>query len=330
MTWDHIWYGDDLASKGLRFSMWPLSVLYAAGWTVYRALYDRRILKPAHPYRPTLCIGNLTVGGSGKTPTVLFVLEELRQLGAEVIVSCSGYGSPASGGASWAPEGPLSALEWGDEASLLRDEVPDLALVVGRNRVAAANLVAERNHDRTVLLMDDGFQHLPLAKDASILLDPPTNNPFCLPAGPYREPIGNLHRGDVVVGPSGSFRLKSEITGVRPLSGGDLQDLPSGSASALCAIGRPQQFFQALTERGLQLETRTRSDHDPLTETGLFVGLTSPILVTSKDAVKLRLRTDIEREVIWVVEHRVTIQPLDEFRTWLQGQIASWFDEEHS
>lgn len=328
MTWEEIWYGEGTPAKAIRYGLWPLSLVYALGWTGYRSLYQFGLKKAQRPYRPVLCIGNLTVGGSGKTPTVLFVIDELRGLGVDVVVSCSGYGSPASESAKWAPEGPLGAAEWGDEAALLRESRPDVRLIVGRRRVRAAELMSEAKPPRTVMLMDDGFQHLPLAKDAAILLDPPSTNRFCLPAGPYREPTGNLGRADVVVGPAGKFRSVSTISGFHKLDGSEHAERIEGPASAFCAIGRPQQFFQALSEYGVQLvETRARPDHDPLSEPQIFAGLPEPIIVTGKDAVKLRMRSDVHGLSIWVAEHRVTIEPIDEFRAWLRSKIAEWFPE---
>ena len=328
MTWEEIWYGERGTAKAIRFGLWPLSVVYALGWTGYQSLYLLGLKKAQRPYRPVLCVGNLTVGGSGKTPTVLFVIDELRGLGVDVVVSCSGYGSPASESATWAPEGPLGAAAWGDEAALLRKSRPDVRLIVGRRRVRAAELMAEARLPQTVLLMDDGFQHLPLAKDAAILLDPPSQNRFCLPAGPYREPTGNLRRADVVVGPQGRFRVESEICGFTRLDGSESVAHIDWPGSAFCAIGRPQQFFDALRNQGFPvLKTRTRPDHDPLSEPNLLRGLPEPIVVTTKDAVKLRLRSDVGETQIWVAEHRVTIEPIDELRAWLRSKVAAWFPE---
>ncbi len=328
MAWEQVWYGDRAADKVVRYGLWPLSLLYAAGWTAYRAVYDLGLKRAAHPYRPILCVGNLTVGGSGKTPTVIFLCDELRALGVDVVVSCSGYGSPASESARRVPAGPLSAEEWGDEATVLRELRPEVGLIVGRRRVRAAEIMTEAGRRRTVLLMDDGFQHLPLAKDAAILLDPASTNSFCLPAGPYREPLRNLRRADVVVGPKGRFRIESEISGFTRLDGSESVKYLEWPGSALCAIGRPQQFFDALRSHGFPvLETRTRPDHDSLSESGLLAGLPEPIVVTAKDAVKLRLRSDVSDAQIWVAEHRITIEPIDEFRAWLRSKVAEWFPE---
>lgn len=328
MAWAEIWYGEEPASKGVRYGLWPLSLLYTAGWNVYQALYDRGRLEPKHPYRPTLCVGNLTVGGSGKTPTVVFVADELARLDIGVVISCSGYGSPRAEEATWAIDGPLKALEWGDEAALFRELRPEIPLIVGRNRVLAAQLMAERGPTRMVLLLDDGFQHLPLKKDASILLDPETSNSMCLPAGPYREPRSHLSRADIVVGPRGKFRLVPYLSGFTPLLGGESRNDFDGPVSAFCAIGRPAPFFAGLEHHGLRIIGRgTRPDHHSLTDVDLFAGMIRPIIVTAKDAVKLRARPDAAELDVWVAGYAVTIEPIEEFRAWLGAQVDLWFIE---
>lgn len=328
MSWTEIWYGDQPASRVARLVLWPLSVLYAAGWNTYQTLYHLRLRRAKHPFSPILCVGNLTVGGSGKTPTVVFVADELARLAVGVVISCSGYGSPHSEEASWAPDGALDAAVWGDEAALFRELRPEIPLIVGRNRVRAAELMAERQLARTVLLLDDGFQHLPLAKDAAVLLDPETNNSMCLPAGPYREPRTHLGRADLVVGPRGSFRLVPYLSGFSLLAGDADRATFDGPVSAFCAIGRPESFFQSLERQGLTVLNRgTRPDHHPLTDVDLFAGMTRPIIVTAKDAVKLRARPDAASLDVWVAGYAVTIEPRDEFRDWLGAQVELWFAE---
>jgi len=165
----------------------PFAGLYALGWLGYEATYRWGLKRPSAPHHPVVCVGNLTVGGTGKTPTTRYLAELLLGMGREVVASCSGYGSAAAEAAQVAPMGPLSAHTWGDEAALLRYSLPEVPLIVGRRRVLAAEL-CHQHYPRAVLLMDDGFQHLPLAKDVAIVLDPPRRNRLCLPAGPYREP----------------------------------------------------------------------------------------------------------------------------------------------
>jgi tetraacyldisaccharide 4'-kinase len=294
----------------------PLSALYAGGWLAYEATYRFGAKKPYIASVPVVCVGNLTVGGSGKTPMVIHLARVLHEMGREVVISCSGYGSAASEAAQLAPEGPLSAAEWGDEAALLREELPaGVSLIVGRRRVLAAQ-ICEREFPGSVLLMDDGFQHLPLHKNVTLLLDPNRWNSFCLPAGPYREPRSLGRRRATLVLP-GPFQLSLEKT-FRTAS-----ELPE-EADLLSAIGQPFRLLRSLGDEGIELrEVRLLPDHDPLTAGNLLRGLgeSRPLIVTSKDWVKLRERKDLgEREII-VAGYSLTIEPKEEFRQWLEARL---------
>ena len=142
MNWNDVWWGKTFAARAARVALAPASWVYAAGWTGYLSLYSSGIKKASHPHTPILCVGNLVVGGSGKSPLILALVNYLRGSGRGVVVGCSGYGSPASESAKLAPEGPLDALEWGDEPAMFRWLVSDLPLVVGRHRVRAAEICA--------------------------------------------------------------------------------------------------------------------------------------------------------------------------------------------
>ncbi|HVL40476.1 MAG TPA: tetraacyldisaccharide 4'-kinase, partial [Fimbriimonadaceae bacterium] len=205
MRAEEIWYGDGWKPAAVRTLLTPLSWLYTLGWQSYLGMYRLGLKRPQEPHRPVLCVGNLVVGGSGKSPLVLHLARLLRNLGQDVVVSASGYGSPRAAGASVAPDGPLDPAEWGDEPAMLRWLQPDLPIVVGRRRVLAAQLVA-RSWPGSVMLMDDGFQHLPLHKHLTLLLDPDIPNSQTLPAGPYREPRVNRSRADLVL--PGAFRVQ--------------------------------------------------------------------------------------------------------------------------
>ncbi len=315
MNWPAIWYDPAPKYAAARVALLPLSWLYALGWTCYRAFYDLGIKKAKQPHRPILCIGNLTVGGSGKTPLTVFVARTLAEMGHQVMISCSGYGAPRSEGATLAPDGLLDPREWGDEAALLRSLLPGVPLIVGRARVLAAQLAS----DGTILLMDDGFQHLPLRKTASILVDPPSSNRACLPAGPYREPRSNLRRADVVIDGEAA-RLVSNIMGFERLGSRELEDPPK-EISALCAIGRPEVFFKSLEDLGFEVEKRIAlPDHADMG--GALDGLTGPIVVTAKDAVKLRVMAEALKREVYVARHEVTVEPIDWFKAKLRELIA--------
>lgn len=311
-----IWNSERVSARLARLGLLPLSALYAVGWETYLTVYRLGLKRAAHPHRPILCIGNLVAGGSGKTPVTLHVADVLRELGYPVVIAASGYGGPHAEAAAVAPAGPLRAAEWGDEPALYRLLRPEIPLVVGRRRVLAAELVA-RHFPQAVMLMDDGFQHLPLRKDISVLLDDPRpKNRWCLPAGPYREGRWNRRRADLVL--PGRFQIETEPLAFETPDGVEAT-LPN-AVSALCALGQPERFFDRLrsvTQVGM---ARALPDHDPLTAGTLLSPFPAdrPIVVTAKDWVKLRERPDVGERRFLIARHAVQIQPATEFRSWLK------------
>lgn len=314
-----LWFGPGPGPRMARTLLTPMSWLYATGWQTYRALYDLGLKQAKAPHRPVLVIGNLTTGGSGKSPLVLHVADVLRGLGKEVVIGASGYGSPRAEGATLAPSGPLDASEWGDEPAMLREAQADLPLVVGRRRVLAAEIV-HRHHPDAVLLMDDGFQHLPLRKHLAILLDEPhPTNARCLPAGPYREPRRNRRRADLVL--PGDLRIDERFEGLRTPEG---EPRDAVSVQVLCALGRPDRLLSTLKAAGMTVErTVLAQDHDPLDAGNLFAPLSKdlPVIVTAKDWVKLRRRSDLAGWDWLIARHSVTVEPADAFRRWLQEKL---------
>ena len=316
--WDSPAFGPRLA----RAALTPFAWLYAAGWQAYLLTYRLGLKQAAEPHRPVLCVGNLQAGGSGKSPLVRHLVEVLRDMGHEVVVSCSGYGAPRAEAATLAPEGPLAAVEWGDEPAMLREQIPDLPLVVGRRRVLAAAIVHE-SHPRAVMLMDDGFQHLPLRKTLSLVLDPadPPNR-RCLPAGPYREPRANRRRADLVL--PGEFRVVEEGPWLHdPAIHHPPSTIPWPSRLAvLCALGQPARFLASLPHA--PEVARLLPDHDPLTAGNLFDGMDPalPVVVTAKDWVKLRARADLGGRRILVARHAVRVEPAAPFRAWLAERLG--------
>jgi tetraacyldisaccharide 4'-kinase len=250
----------------------------------------------------------------------MYIAKLLAELNKEVVIGCSGYGSPASEEASLAPAGDLSALKWGDEAALFRWKLPQLPLIVGRNRVKAAQICRDK-YPNSVLLMDDGVQHLPLKKDLIILLDAPARNRHCMPAGPYREPVSSRSKADLIF--PGQFKFEPKpLRFVDAQSG--LSAIKPHNANILCAIGSPQNFIQALQKAGVSTDhEELKPDHDPLQEGNLFASLPadSPLIVTEKDWVKLRERTDLKGRNILIAQHEVSVQPEAEFVTWIQKKL---------
>ncbi|MBS1706662.1 MAG: tetraacyldisaccharide 4'-kinase [Armatimonadetes bacterium] len=290
----------EYASLG-NFALWPLSQLYAAGWDVYAWTYRSGNKKAYKAKVPVLCVGNLRVGGTGKTPVTIALAQLLLSHGNQVVLSLSGYGSPRSEDASLAPAGRLNARDWGDEPATVRDLLPDVPMIVGRNRVSAAK-VAEAQFPDAILLLDDGFQHLPLHKTWVLLLDPPSRNPFCMPAGPYRQRKRDRTLADALLPDTVPVTGKAKWFS-RP--DGSPETLPPQEIQVVSSIARPHRFFLMLSGQGYQLNRIIRkSDHDSLQAPGLLDGLNPlvPLVVTRKDWVKLREREEIERYRVYIAD----------------------------
>lgn len=291
----------------------PLSWLYAGGWRAYQAIYDLGLKRAKKPHDRILCVGSLLSGGAGKTPITLWLAQ---QLGPDrVVLSANGYGGQKRLGAQMAPSGPLEASVWGDEPALLRWRLPETPLIVGRDRVAAAEIAAKDHPDR-IMLMDDGFQHLPLEKDLSIVIDPEDlPNRFAIPAGGYREPWGpGRKRADIVL-PGSGYRLVQEPPRLLAPSGGETA--PPSDALLLTAIARPWRVARIIEALGVNLIKGGLflKDHDRMDQPGLLRGLPGehPVIVTAKDWVKLREREDADPARFLILDHRVSVEPAEQF-----------------
>lgn len=316
-----LWESDSAKARLIRLGLSPLSLLYAAGWEGYLAMYRLGFKRAAEPHWPVVCVGNLVTGGSGKSPVTLHLAQVLRDMGREVVVACSGYGAPHAEAAALAPGGPLTASEWGDEPAMFRWLLPDVPLVVGRRRVLAAQLVHER-HPNAVMLMDDGFQHLPLKKHLTFVIDPPKpKNRMCLPAGPYREGRWNRRRADQVL----PDRFTVAAQPLRFLSPGGEEVPPPARYSLLCALGQPQRFVDAVSQAtGVEPQSQSlMPDHDPLNAGTLLERFSPeiPTVVTAKDWVKLRERKDVNERPWLIARHEVRLEPADELRRWLDERL---------
>lgn len=303
----------------------PLGGLYLLGWLGYEAVYRAGLKKPYCAHVPVVVIGNLTVGGMGKTPLTLATARTLRELGYPVVLGASGYGSPKSQAAQIAPEGPLDAREWGDEPAFLRWLLPDFPLIVGRRRVLAAQL-AEKHFPDHVLLMDDGVQHKPLAKDLTILIDPPrVANGQCLPAGPYREPRWHRRRADILI--PDDYQLESP--GLQFLNPYQPVAIPAESPApaeiqVLCAIAKPYRYTETLAAYRYQVvKAKYLRDHDPIRDPRLLADFDPklPLFTTGKDWTKLQHLQGIDRFQVFVSHYEVEVLPNDLFRSHLKTKL---------
>ena len=244
---------------------------------------------------PVIVIGNVTVGGSGKTPLTLWLARRLRTAGWRPAVLSRGYGATIEGGPRQV-RGDSPASEVGDEPLLLKRRLgDDLEVIVHPRRALAGRLAIELGAD--VLLLDDGLQHLALARDLEIaVLDGGRGlgNGRCLPAGPLREPETRLDAVDAVVvqgGDPGAGRWGMRLVpgmAVNLVDGSHrpLSDFGRMHCEALAGIGHPERFFAMLRGLGLSVDGHAFADHHAFSAADLAPFTARPLLMTEKDGVK--------------------------------------------
>lgn len=228
-----------------------LSSIFGAGVRARNALYDRGTVRVRKVQGPVVSIGNLSVGGSGKTPFVLLLGELLVARGVKFDILSRGYGRRTRGVALLDPGG--SPREFGDEPLLLARRL-GVPVIVGEDRYAAG-LFAERSLGPQLHLLDDGFQHRALARDFDIVLVTPEDaRDRLLPAGRLREPLASLARTDAVVLANGaspeSFPLNGKLVW-RVRRGISLTNVPARPV-VFCGIARPQNFLLQLRTAGIE------------------------------------------------------------------------------
>lgn len=247
--------------------MRTLSTVFGSGVAIRNALYDRRMLKARRLARPVVSIGNISVGGSGKTPFVIAVGELLKQRGLEFDVLSRGYGRRSREIAVVDPQG--SPDQFGDEPLLIARKL-GVPVVVGADRYQAG-LFAEQKFSSRLHLLDDGFQHRQLHRDFDIVMLPASDlHDMLLPLGRLREPRSSLQRADAVVVSTEMSKPDIELARNCMKEGASLWstrrvleiDAGSTSAVAFCGLARPQQFFDQLREMSIAVTTTVAfSDH---------------------------------------------------------------------
>lgn len=309
---NRIWYGGAPSSLLLL----PLAWLYGAVMAVRRVFYEQGWLPSYRVSRPVIVVGNLTVGGTGKTPFVAWLAEKLTERGLRVGILSRGYGSNST--APRVVEPNASWQQVGDEPLLLRQRT-GCDVVVSVDRPAGAQLLVQRGAD--VVVSDDGLQHLRLARDVEIVVVDGARgfgNGRMLPAGPLREPSSRAALANVVVingRPEHASIARSTLSRamqpvqmtlsagrVLPVAGARadraLESFRGQRVHAVAGIGNPWRFFADLRGKGLEIVEHAFPDHHPFTAGDLDFGDTQPVLMTEKDAVKCRAFADAR---LWYV-----------------------------
>jgi tetraacyldisaccharide 4'-kinase len=295
---------------------WPLrllAALFGAAVRARAALYRHGWLHARPVQRPVVVVGNLTVGGSGKTPLVVWLSEQLCAAGRRPGVILRGYGGSAvASGVALRVEPDSDPAVVGDEALLLRARTA-AQVAVCRDRVRAARLLLEAGAD--VLIADDGLQLLALPRCFELLVidaERGFGNGYLLPAGPLREPLSRLATVDALVlqgavtvrmplpreAPAAQFAMQLRGDWLWPvaLAGRAQADGPRLALSALAGrrvhaiagIGHPQRFFAQLRAAGLEPIEHPFADHQHFRPEQLQFADALPVLMTEKDAVKCR------------------------------------------
>jgi len=303
--------------------LWPASLAFLLLVLTRRLLYALRLLKSAHPGIPVIVVGNLTVGGSGKTPLAIWIAEHLKRHGRAPAIIARGYGARVD--APRAATVASEAAEVGDEPIVLarRSGCP---VWIGPDRVQVARALRGAHPEVDVLVLDDGLQHYRVRRDLEIaVLDARgLGNGFLLPAGPLREPRLRLKTVDAVVAHGFSaphaFSMVLEGEEVHRMTDArerrSLASFAGQKVHAAAGIGDPQRFFAHVARGGAQVIPHPFPDHHPFSARDLEFGDGLPVILTEKDAVKLR---SVARTHWWVLPVSARLDPA--FGAWLVGKL---------
>ena len=316
----------------LACALWPLSLLFGALTAGRRALYRFGVLRVERVPVPLIIVGNIFIGGTGKTPLTIWLVEAMRAAGYRPGVISRGYGTGVSTTRAVTPSS--SAAEVGDEPLLIarRSGAP---VMVGRDRVAAARALIAAHPDVNLIISDDGLQHYRLARDIEIVLSDVrgVGNGWLLPAGPLRESPTrrrdfSVHNGRAADGrATNGLATNGGTSNVRAnfnmeLQGGFAEqltdstrrlpfaELPPGRMLAAAGIGNPARFFAQLRADGLAFDELPLPDHFSYTENPFAESTADIILITEKDGVKCAEHPTLKSDPrIWVVPIEARLDP---------------------
>lgn len=296
----------------IRWLLWPLSTLYSAVISIRRSLYRLNIFKQYRLTVPVIIVGNITVGGTGKTPFVIWLVKQLQQAGLRPGIISRGYGGKAEHYPQLVTAQSNPAVV-GDEPIIISRHT-HCPMAVAPNRVAAGQLLVEQ-FDCNIIVADDGLQHYALGRDIEIVVvdgDRLFGNQYQLPAGPLREPLSRLQDVDFIVHNGGKSSTEftmdlsqgHAINLTDPNSTIELGAFTDQAVHAVAGIGHPERFFNQLTEAGLDVSPHPFSDHHAFQKADLEFNNDKTILMTEKDAVKCQA---FAKKNMWYIPINATI-----------------------
>jgi tetraacyldisaccharide 4'-kinase len=281
---ERLWYG----KHPLRFVLAPLSWLFCIIVFIRKLGYKYRFFKSYQAPVPVIIVGNITVGGTGKTPLVSWLGQFLKKQGYKPGIISRGYGGQAQ---EWPQEVHKDSDPRlvGDEPVLLARQTGCPVVVAPKRATAVQSLL--KNQQCNLIISDDGLQHYGLHRNIEIVVLDGTRrfgNQYCLPAGPLREQISRLNTVDFIVttGDTMQYQLKS-LRGVsnNKLSQ-DLSKLRGQTVHAIAGIGNPARFFRILRDNDLKLHCHEWPDHHNYIPDNIEFNDNLPVIMTEKDAVK--------------------------------------------
>ncbi len=317
--------------RGANAMLLPVAWLFAFVVAVRRGIYRIGWLESVRLPVPLVVVGNITAGGSGKTPLVLYLAHELARLGRRPGIISRGYAGTASAVRSVAANS--DPREVGDEPLLMARRAI-CPVFVGRDRVAAARALLMAHPKCDVLLADDGLQHLRLARDVEIIVldERGCGNGWPLPAGPLREPPRRIAAASALVlngaaatVPAGVaapavFRMRldgARLYGVRdPARSCGPEQLSGMRLHAIAGIGDPGRFFRQLEDLGLRFDRHAFPDHHVFRAADIAFAGADALLMTEKDAVKC---TAFAPDHAWVLPVEARLAP--DLAQWVATQL---------
>jgi len=284
------------------YLLWPFYLIYRVITFLRKSLYQFHFFKSYRAKVPVVVVGNITLGGTGKSPLVAYLVDSLKEMGFKPGVVSRGYGAAIL--KDEVREVKVNSLvsEVGDEPLMLKRRI-NCPIFVSPSRALAVQALEKKGCD--IVITDDGLQHYALGRDIEICVfdgERKWGNGRLLPMGPMREPLQRINTTDFVVVNGAdwvasfqpkiaAFRMDLEASNLQSLNSDEelsLSEIKGRRVDAIAGIGNPERFFNTLVMKGLLVESHGFNDHHAYTQSDVCFDADRPLIMTEKDAVKCR------------------------------------------
>ncbi len=316
MNLEKLWYNK---KNVFSLALLPLAGLFCLVVKIRQQAYKRQWINSKKFPIPIIVVGNITVGGTGKTPLVIWLAKYLKTQGFNPGIISRGYGgSTKSSPQAVYPDSDPQLV--GDEPVLIARHSGCPVAVAPKRSLAVEYLLSEYNCN--IIISDDGLQHYALKRDIEIaVVDAKRRygNQRCLPAGPLREPLSRLKTVDCII--TKGIELQYEIQTLRRVTDDQIVKpitaLANQKVHAIAALGNPSGFFQLLRQYGLKLDSHEFRDHHIYTENDILFDDELPVIMTEKDAVKCK---QFAKPQHWYLP--ITAKLPESFKTQINKKLA--------